>query len=271
LKKIDQLATEAKARRDAFDSGEGFQRALVLKDGQTCTGRFLEEGDNVWYLYTHDLPKKPGQRYADKTLCLDQAFTAAEAEHYVDGTNPCYACGLEGVSRPTRVVINFIRYDEPNLVRDAQGKAIKENGEYKFDGTKPELVVCNFSTGIGGRLSFLESHNGPLTNHVCTIHKTGDKNNPYMIDVVEKGKPAEDFERVLFEKKVEPPTAITQLGMRKISRLSFAEMKHVYSGAGVPTGFAPAGDQQPAQPENIYAQQAANAAAGGGINLGAFG
>ena len=72
LKKIEQIAAEAKKRSDAYNSGEGMQRALVLQKGQTAKGRFLEEGDGIWYLYTHELPKKPGQNFGDRVLCLDQ-------------------------------------------------------------------------------------------------------------------------------------------------------------------------------------------------------
>jgi hypothetical protein len=125
LKKIDQNAKEAKERSDAYERGEGFQRGLYLKAGETATGRFCEEGDDVWALWTHPLPLKQGQKYADKTLCLDQAFSFAEEQHYVDGAKECYACQLDGVSRSLRTVINFIRYDEPKVVRDKDKKPVK--------------------------------------------------------------------------------------------------------------------------------------------------
>jgi hypothetical protein len=274
LSKIEQLAKEAKARSDAYVSGEGFSRALILKDGQTCRGRFLEEGSGIWYLYTHPLPKKPGQQYNDKVLCLDQPFTEAEEKGYVEGSKPCRGCELSDVGRPTRVIINFIRYDEPKLVRDSKGGAVKENGNYKFDGVEPALVVCDFATGVGSRLAFLESQGGVgITNHVCTIHKTGDKNNPFMIDVVQANHPPEEFERKLFEKKLSPPDAVKSLTPRfkSIPLMSYGDMARAYSGASVPSDFqgdGSAGDAAPA--ENIYAR-AAEQAAPGHLNMGAFG
>lgn len=275
LQKIDKLAKEAKARSDAYESGEGMARALYLKDDETARGRFCEEGEAIWYLYTHPLPKKPGQRYADKVLCLDQPFTDAEVDSYEEGHKRCPGCELDGVSRPARVIINFIRHDEPKLVRDAQGKPVKNGNDYQFDGVEPALVVCDFATGTGGRLSFLESQHGSITNHICTIHKTGDKNNPYMIDVVEANKAASDVEKALYAKKLSPPQAIRGLFPRfkSIPLMSVGDMQRAYSGVSVGTGFQGGEGEQPAQGQesNIYAQATDHAAGRGHLNLGAFG
>jgi hypothetical protein len=265
LKKIEQLAADAKKRSDAYGSGEGLQRALVLKKGETAKGRFLEEGDGIWYLYTHELPKKPGQNFGDRVLCLDQD----------DEGKPCPGCEMDGVGRTARVVINFLRYDEPNLVRDAKNKPVKENGEYKFDGVKPAVVVWNAPQSVGGRLAFLESQRGGLTNHVCTIHRTQDNQNPWMIDILETKEP-EEYEKALYDKKVEPNIAATQLGIRSIPLMSYGDMKRAYSGASVATGFQGGGEGQPTNGDgaptetNVY-QQAAERTAGGHVNPGAFG
>jgi hypothetical protein len=280
MKKIAPIAQAAKERSDAYKSGEGFNRALYLSDGETAKGRFCEEGTDIWSLYVHYLPKKLGQQYADQVLCLDQPFTDEAAETYVEGSTPCYGCELENVGRSSRVIINFIRYDEPKLVRDAQGKPIKDpNGNgYKTDGVEPALVVCNFSISIIGRLSFLESQKGPLTRHVCTIYKTGDKNNPYMIDVAEENKlPPQEWEVKLFNKKVSPPKAASSLSpkFKSLPLLSYGDMVRAFGGS-VGSGFVAGGGQPQATPENnVYAQAAQNQAnqvtGEGHLNLGAFG
>jgi hypothetical protein len=246
LDKIEQHAKAAKERSDAYERGEGFHRGLYLKAGETATGRFCEEGSDVWSLWTHPLPLKQGQKIPDKILCLDQAFSRAEEAHYVDGTKECYACQLDGVSRSLRTVINFIRYDEPK-------------------------VVCSFGSGDGGRISYLESQHGGITKHVVTIHKTGDNKNPHMIDIVERDKvPPEPWEVALFNKKVEPPQAITNLSPRymSISLRSLGDMRRDYSGASVPSGFQGSGESngQLAQEGNPYAQ-----ASQGHMNPSAFG
>lgn len=270
LNKIAQLAAEAKAKQDAYDSGEGFSRSLMIKAGETCKGRFLEEGDGVWYVYTHELPRKQGQNYGDKILCLDQPLTAAEASTYQEGSRDCYACGLEGVKRPTRVVINLLRYDEPKIQRDAQGKAIRENGQVKVIGVEPAIVVCNLPQSAGGRLAYLESQRGPLSTHVFTLHKTGDKNNPWMIDILET-KPAEPFEIALNENKVEAIEAIKNARFG-LPQLSIGDMKRAYGGVATAAGFQGGGDQpngQGGQETNVY-QQAEAARAAGHINTSAF-
>lgn len=272
--KIQQLAKESQARSDAYNSGEGFQRGLYLKDGQTAKGRFLEEGTGVWYLYTHPLPLKQGQKYADKVLCLDQPFSEAEEANYVEGSKPCRGCEIEGISRSTRVVINFIRYDEPKLVRGADGKPLKDAaGNYMTDGVEPALVVCNFSTKTGSMIPFLETQYGPLSNQICVIQKTSDNQNPFMIAVVGPNVPPDHpdaiaasgasgpFERALNDKKVPPPKAITALSPRFMSLplLSYGDMVRAYSGASVPSGFQPqAGPatQQLAEQGNYYAKAA---------------
>lgn len=278
LKRIAQIAEESKARRDAYDAGGNFQRALVLKPGQTATGRFCEEGEGVTYVYTHDLPNKNGQSIADKILCLNQDD---------DPNVACYACE-QGVSRSTRLVMNFIRYDEPKLKRGADGKPIKDNfNNYQFETTfdattgqqkvvtEPALLIFATGTGSGGRLAYLEAQKGSgMTSHVVTIARTSDNTNPYMIDIVEENKvPPAPWEAELFKKKIDPLKAITQLGKRSVPALSYGDMVQAYSGMSVPSGFQPgdpAAGGQPAQQDNIYAQAAQNAA-GHGLNLGAFG
>jgi len=271
LKKIEKLAAEANARSAAYESGEGGgQRALKLNPGETATGRFLEEGTDVWFLYMHELPKKPGQQYGDRVQCLDQDDEGKE----------CPGCMIDGVKRTARMVINFIRYDEPKLRRGADGKAVKDaQGNYIFDGVEPALVIWEAPQSAGGRLSYLESQNNGgddahgITNHVVTIHRTHDNKNPWMIDIKDRDKKPEPFEVDFFNKKQSPEKAIQNVFPRYLSRpvMSVGDMRRAYSGVSVPSGFA-GGDNGQAQPQqdNPYAKAADEAAGRGQINRGAF-
>jgi len=275
FQKIKQIAAESQAKKEAYDTGDGdFQRALVLKPGQVARGRFCEEGEGVVMAYVHDLPKKAGQSIADKILCIDQD----------DLLVPCWCC-QNGIKRSARLVMNFIRYDEPKLLRDAQGKAIKDNfNNYQFEmvqgpngimvpATEMALLVFTTGSGAAGRLSFLEDQKGGITRHVCTIARTTDNTNPYMIDIAEENKvPPSPQEVELFNKKVDPLKAITLLGKRSIPAKSYNEMPALY-GSAPASGFAQdsSGFAQPVNPENnVYAQQAAAASAKTGINDSAF-
>lgn len=277
LARIARVTEEKKASRDARDaqrqSGDvEYQKPLVLQPGETATGRFCEDGDNVEEIYTHNLPLAPGQTIPDKVLCLNQE----------DALNvPCYGCehGADGnIRRGTRVVMNFIRYDEPKLERDENGRAIKLGPkEYKFEMTTDpttgqpvrvtEYALVIFQTGstISTRLHYLETQKGPLSNHVVTIARTHDNTNPFMIDIKDADKPPSDEEKALYAKKLEPLKAIQALpGKRAIPLMSYNDMAKAYGGSvssGFATGAAPTG--------NPYAD-AANQA-GGNINRGAFG
>jgi hypothetical protein len=272
LSKVKQLAEDAAARSAAYEQGGDGLRALKLQPNETATGRFLEEGEGVWYLYMHELPKKPGQQYGDRIQCLDQDDVGV----------PCVGCEIEGVKRTARVVINFIRYDEPKLRRDAQGKAVKDaQNNVIFDGVAPALVIWEAPQSVGGRLSYLEDQNNGgdklhgITNHVVTIHRTADNKNPWMIDIKERDKKPEPWELELYNKKTNPDKAITNVFPQYLSRpvMSYGDMKRAYSGASVASGFQggdSSGDGQPQQ-DNIYAQAAQQAAGRGQLNPGAFG
>lgn len=269
LARIEQIAKEANERSAAYEAGDGGGvRALKLRKGETATGRFCEEGNDVWFLYMHELPRKPGQAYGDRVQCLDQD----------DEGKPCPGCEGDGVSRTARMVINFIRYDEPKLRRGADGKAVRDGaGNYIFDGVEPALVVWEAPQSAGGRLAYLEQQknggdpNHGIANHVVTIARTHDNKHPWMIDVVQENKPPEPFEHELFNKRTQPDKAIQSVFPRYLSRpvMSIGDMRRAFSGAAGTGAFAP-GQAQGGDPSNPYAQAAA-AAAGGHVNPGALG
>lgn len=271
LKRIVRIAEESKAKRDAYDaqkqSGDSdFQRALVLKPGQVATGRFCEEGEDVTFVYTHDLPLMGGQSIPDKVLCLNQ-----DDESHV----ACYGCERagDGVRRGARLVMNFIRYDEPKLLRDENGRPVRDNFKnYQYEmKTDPQtgqqvivteyaLVIFSTGTSIGSRLAFLESQKGGMTRHVVTIARTSDNTSPYMIDILEADKiPPSPEEEALFNKKIDPIQAITKLGKRSIPAMAYNDMVRAFGGS-VASGFS-SGASAPT--DNIYAKA--------DINRGAFG
>lgn len=273
LARIQQLAKEANERSAAYEAGDGGGvRALKLRPGETATGRFCEEGNGVWFLYMHELPKKPGQKYGDRVLCLDQDEAGVK----------CRGCELENVKRTARVVVNFLRYDEPKLVRDANGKAVKNGENYVFDGTEPTVVLWEASQTVGGRIAYLEmdkSGGDPdhgITNHVIKIRRAGQKEwdvdviaqdlAPDHPDAIAMAQADGPFERSLFNAKIDPPQAITNVFPRYMSRplMTYAQMTHAFGGVAVPSGFQ--SDGAPGLEDNTYAKAARD-----GLNLGPLG
>jgi hypothetical protein len=282
MDKIRSIVKESELRQAARDQGEGdYLRSLILrKPGEVAVGRFCEDGSDLWAVYVHRLPKAPGQAFGRMVLCPDQPLTVAENGGYQQGSRPCYACELatvgRSVGRSVRYVGNFIRYDDPDLIRDADGKALKDAaGNYQPkrhpDGSvvvKPTLLVYNFPQVAGNRLVYLQDEHGPLSNHVCKIVKQAEKLNPFMVDVSKRDElPPEPWEKALFDAKVEPPVAVQRLGRSSLALLSYGDMKAAYSGVSAAAGIVVPGvpGQQP-QSENPYAQ----AAQGVRINRGAF-
>jgi hypothetical protein len=124
-------ASEDITERKNSGSGE-FAKELwpgLRNNGSSVVVRFLEQGDEVQCAWMHEY-KKPNQNRSFFVACLDQN----------DEGNPCPACEAKA-KRVFKGYINVIWRDSPQLKRDAEGKAIKENGEYAIDGTKDEVVV----------------------------------------------------------------------------------------------------------------------------------
>ena len=267
LSKIKQIAHEAKERQKAFDEAGPGVRFFGLGDEETASVRFLEQGDDVWYVWVHELPKKQGQRFGDQVMCLDQD----------DKGEPCPACA-RNIGRTARVAINLIWYDAPKFQREPAkeagklGKILKDSNNRPLfemtqgpDGspvrvTEVVTAVWNTSQTVGGRLAYLDSENGGLTGCVCKIMRQGtDKNTKWNIDVKEQRDP-DATDHKFYTEKGDPRAAIRSLTWR--------DMEQAYSGGAVPVGSTGLPSSAPAGGES---NSFAAAAQGGAINRGAFG
>jgi hypothetical protein len=276
LKRIKASNAEAQARRKAYDeAGPGIRR-LFVKDGETVLVRPLEQGDEVWSVYVHELPKKPGQKYGDKVMCLDQ-------DNKPDAN--CPACN-RSVRRSERVVLNVIWYNAPKWKKGADGKFLKSGDERIYDGVEDVVAVWETSLTTGGRLDSLqekcEQKHGVagITYAILGIKREGtEKDTKYEVDIEEIKNPSStDIE--LYKTKDDP---------RKVIRsLSRGDLERVYSGGGLPSGSS----EPDASSDNTFERAAAGAsgrgafggvtappeappvqepAKSGGLNVGAFG
>ena len=82
---------------------------LKLKDGESATVRFLEQGDEICWAWCHEMPPRGRQRWGDMTPCLDQS-----------GGGVCPACRA-GVDRTFNGWINLIWHDGPIYKRNEDG------------------------------------------------------------------------------------------------------------------------------------------------------
>lgn len=262
LKKIREVAEAAAARQKAFDEAGPGVRFFSIDDGETAKVRFLEGGEDVWMVWTHQLPAQPGQQFGDSVMCLDQE----------DQGNPCAACA-RGLGRGARVTINLIWYGAPKFARepgkDGKPGKIKKDvaGNAIVEGAEDTVAVWNCSQTVGGRLDHLNEKNsdhGGLTGIICEVKRQGTrKNTSYMIDLDKVEQPnAHDVE--LYKSKGDPRQVIRSL--------TFGDMERVYSGSAAAsqlqsTGVPQVGVQPAAGMENNAFAQAGS----GGINKSAFG
>lgn len=249
LGKIKEIAKDAAARQKAYDeSGPGI-RFFSINDGETAKVRFLEQGDEVWAVWTHQLPKQPGQRFGDSVACLDQD----------DEGKPCPGC-TRSKGRTARVTINLIWYGAPKMKRDKDNKLVKENDQIVFDGFEDCVAVWNASQTVGGRLEHLASKHDGLTMNIFEVTREGtDKQTKYMVDLDRAGVEPSPNDAELYKSKGDP--------RKVIKHLSFGDMERAYSGGGVGPSTEGPSDSGASSEENVFAK----AASGGAIKKGAFG
>jgi hypothetical protein len=202
----------------------------------------------------------PGQRFGDWVLCLDPD----------DKGEACPGCAAQK-GRSARMMINVIWFGAPKMVRDKDGKAVKDgNGKVRFEGTEDCVAVWHRGSSESGRLGMLDEEHGGLTTGICKIRRTGSTKDDttYHIDWVES-RPPSPAEFELFKTKGDPK--------RAVKSMSYGDMARAYSGGGVAT--QPGGGEAPApSSDNAFAAAQEGAASrgafggtGGSINPSVFG
>lgn len=248
LSKIRQLAEAAEARQAAFDESAGV-RYFSLSSGQSAVVRFLEQGEFVKFFWTHQMPRKPGQQFGDRVLCLDQD----------DVGLPCPACA-RGKTRSPRVAINVIWYDAPKFARE-EPKGDRTVGRIKKDannrpiieGTENCVATWELAQSLGGRLDTLHTQavgacanlgfaEGGLMFGIYQITRRGTgRNTTYDIDLrTDLGQGGYSLpspeDVALFNSKPDPKVVMREL--------SAGDMERAFAGATggmtqqAPSGFA---------------------------------
>ena len=137
---------------------------LRLKDGESATVRFLEQGDDVFFYYYHDfahLDKDNGFKYSFP--CLDQN----------DEGEPSPGTELE-FPRKFRVAVNVIWRDAPEYERDADGKIVTDgSGKWKQVGTKDQVAVWEGGINVYKMLAQKDVAYKGLASRDLVITRTG--------------------------------------------------------------------------------------------------
>jgi hypothetical protein len=124
---VRQASAEVEARRS---SGGPNALWFRLDEGEEAIVRFLEQGDDIFWCYTHEVPVE-GRNFGRDVVCCNQDE---------DGT-PCPGCE-QGLPRRFKGFINLIWDKAPVFKKDSEGKLIKDRDNKPIiEGYKPQVAV----------------------------------------------------------------------------------------------------------------------------------
>jgi hypothetical protein len=137
---------------------------LRLKDGESATVRFLEQGDDIFYYYYHDfshLDKQNGFKVSFP--CLDQNDEGVDSP----GTE-------QNFPRKFRTAVNVIWRNAPKYEKDADGNIVKgSDGKWKQIGTEDQVAVWEGGATVYKMLAEKDIKYKGLASRDLEIKRTG--------------------------------------------------------------------------------------------------
>lgn len=177
-------------------SGGSGPLRLRLKEGESATVRFLEQGDDIFYYYYHDFSHlDPNNGFKTAFPCLDQDDEGKDSP----GTE-------QGFPRKFRTSINVIWRDAPKYERDKEGKIVTgSDGKWKQIGTEDQVAVWEGGQTVFKSLAEKDRKYGGLGSLELEIERSGTGfDTKYSIEPADfdKGKtPLTEEDEKLAEKK----------------------------------------------------------------------
>lgn len=153
-------SAEVEARRSGGGPGALWFR---LKAGDETIVRFLEQDDDIFWCYVHEIPIE-GRQWGKEINCLNQED---------DGT-PCPGCEQD-LPRRFKGFINLIWDDAPVWKRDGEGKMVKENDRPVQIGTKPQVAVWGSGIRLFEQLDEINTNYRGLTSRRFRVKRKGEK------------------------------------------------------------------------------------------------
>lgn len=129
---VREIVKQREARQSQY-SGASTNWFRLKNVGDSATVRFLEQGEDVHWIYTHELPPTDKMKWGYQTPCLDQDGDGA----------PCPGCE-QGLKRKFAGYINLIWRDAPVWKKTAEGYLAKDgSGNLIQEGVKDQVAVWN--------------------------------------------------------------------------------------------------------------------------------
>lgn len=224
--------------------------------------RILEQGEDVNTFPVHGYKIGPAQK--------DYRSFTCQSEYGL----PCPGCAI-GLKTSIRTVLNVIERNRPQIMRGADGFAIKDpaTGQYKFGPPADEVVVASVGQPTGNMLREKDSKWRGLMTRDWEVKFSGTTTQSWTLEPADPtnaaGEPASENDKLLFAKKYNLDEYMYT------SPEEAAEIVRKYCGGspqgggfgGQTGGFQGAPQQQPAT-QFAAPQQAAPAPA---VDAGGFG
>jgi hypothetical protein len=165
-----------------------------LQDGETATVRFLEENDDIFWCWMHEVPVE-GRAYGRDEPCCNQD----------NDDTPCPGCEAD-IQRKFKGFINLIWDEAPVWKRDNEGKMVKDDDNKPIKiGEKPQVAVWGSGIRVFEELDEVNANYRGLRSRKFKVKRKGVKlSTKYTIspaDVDGGPQPFTESEKELESKK----------------------------------------------------------------------
>lgn len=173
-----------------------------LRSGEETTVRFLEAGEDINWVMTHDVPVE-GRAWGKAVPCLDQER---------DGT-PCPGCERD-LPRKFKGFINVLWVDAPVFKRDAEGKMVRDrlNDPVIIDN-KPQVAIWSSGIRLFEDLAEIDANYKGLSSRRFKVKRKGEKlDTKYVInpeDIDAGQQPPTPEEQALIDQKYDLTPHVT--------------------------------------------------------------
>lgn len=180
FKAIQEAAERAESKRSTgtnIDFGPYHTRLTLPDNGSTAVVRFLEQGDEVYSYWEHNLSKQFGDGWRIKFPCLDQE----------DEGVPCPGCDLD-LHRTQRGLFNVIWRDAPVYKTNDEGRFEKDAQGNKIQiGIEDQVAVWNQGIRVITMLAQKDVAYKGLSSRdfIVTRHGTKADNTTYTIEAAD--------------------------------------------------------------------------------------
>jgi|SRR6516162_102897 hypothetical protein len=163
--KFREAAADIEARRQG--GGGPWTQWFRMKDGESATVRFLEQGDDVTWAWFHQLAPKEGQNFGDDEPCRNQ-----------DGSDrdSCPGC-QQGLRRKVVGFINIIWRDGPVWKTNEEGRLVKEGNQLVLDHREDILATWRGGFQVFTELDGIDAAFKGLMSRDFVVTRKGEQLN----------------------------------------------------------------------------------------------